>query len=219
MRYTLLLRATIKQVQKLISHDLGVVERDTYTVRVCAGSGGHGLSRYDGRGGNGGSVFVMGVPDMAFSDIKKRLGGKLKVKAVSGTSSQKVKLVGDNGEDATTSTSRSPIEVVALLNRELENYDKKLLRKPVVLLFNKIDIAPEGEPEKLVEKMRGMDWPQHVPKQLRPAEPLTFDYVLPVSAKLGDVEEVKKALIRVYKALRPSVVPESTFDDHDGRLL
>ncbi|KAK6016463.1 Obg family GTPase CgtA, partial [Ostertagia ostertagi] len=114
---------------------------------------------------------------------------------------------------------RSPIEVVALLNRELENYDRKLVQKPAVLLFNKIDIAPEGVPEKLVEKMSGMDWPRHVPEQYRPAIPLIFDYVLPVSAKLGEVEEVKKALIRVYKGLRPSMIPESTFDDLDKTLL
>ncbi|VDO41624.1 unnamed protein product [Haemonchus placei] len=379
-----LLRTTIKQVQKLINHDLGVVEKDVYTIRVRAGSGGHGLQRYDGRGGTGGSVFLRALPSMAFADIKKRLGGKMRVKAVSGTPSQKVKLVGEDGADAfldvpvgidavdeernvllarcsrpfqnyliarggcggdarnnykgepgeqftvslhlklrpnvglvgfpnagkstlmkafvprksikiapypftTTKPQvafwtpekgkkeaesdftlsladlpgliegasqnrgkgykflkhlefsdilllivdcmgfqlsnklnepfRSPIEVVALLNRELENYSKKLVHKPSVLLFNKIDIAPEGVPEKLVEKMRAIDWPQHVPEEFRPVTPLIFDYVLPVSAKLGDVEEVKKALVRVYKGIRPTMVPESTFDDLDKHLL
>ncbi|KAK6055732.1 Obg family GTPase CgtA [Cooperia oncophora] len=99
MRYSLLLRATVKEVQKLIKHDLGIVEQDKFTIRVSAGSGGHGLSRYDGRGGNGGSVYVRALPNMAFSDIRKRLGGKMRLKAVSGTSSKKVKLVGDDGED------------------------------------------------------------------------------------------------------------------------
>ncbi|KAL3119822.1 hypothetical protein niasHT_005882 [Heterodera trifolii] len=36
---------------------------------------------------------------------------------------------------------RSPLEMMALLNREMEQYDRALVRKPVVLLLNKVDEA------------------------------------------------------------------------------
>lgn len=336
MRYSCLLRNSIKQVQKLIKHELGVVEQDIFTVRVCAGSGGNGLARYDGRGGTGGSVFIVANPNMSFVDIRKRLGGKMKVKAESGSSSQKVKLVGDDGahtsfevpvgveavdedrnvllarctkpyyryliarggsggnpqnqfrgeageqinvslhlklrpnvglvgfpnagkstlmkafvprksvkiapypftttrpqmafwsvqkgrrdvdDDFTLSLAdlpgliegasqnrgkgykflkhleysdilllvvdcmgfqlsnnlsepfRSPFEVVGLLNRELENYSRRLVEKPAILLFNKIDIAPDGVAKELVKKMRDREWPRHLPEEMRPQIP------------------------------------------------
>ncbi|VDL85700.1 unnamed protein product, partial [Nippostrongylus brasiliensis] len=63
MRCSLILRCTIKQVQKLIKHDLGIVEQDVYTVRVKAGSGGNGIARYGGVGGRGGSVYVTATPN------------------------------------------------------------------------------------------------------------------------------------------------------------
>ncbi|VDL81032.1 unnamed protein product [Nippostrongylus brasiliensis] len=384
MRCSLILRCTIKQVQKLIKHDLGIVEQDVYTVRVKAGSGGNGIARYGGVGGRGGSVYVTATPNMSFLDIKQRLGGKMKMTAESGTSSQKVRLVGEHGKDTffqvpvgveavdadrnvllarctrpfhryliarggeggcasnqfkgepgeqfnmslhlklrpnvglvgfpnagkstlmkafvprksikiasypftTTKPQvafwtaekgrkevdtdftlsiadlpgliegasqnrgkgykflkhleysdillfvvdcmgfqlsnnlnepfRSPVEVVALLNRELENYSQKLVQKPAVLLLNKIDIAPQGEPEKLAAAMRSFDWPLQLPDNMRPQSPIIFDYVLPISAKLGKIEEVKKALIRVYRAVHPALVPDVLVENDDKGLL
>ncbi|KHJ97426.1 Obg family GTPase CgtA [Oesophagostomum dentatum] len=98
MRRTTSLWASIKQVQKLIKHDQNVLERDAYTLHVTAGSGGNGLARYDGRGGNGGNVYLTASTSMAFTDIKKNLGGKMKLKAQNGGHSQKIKLVGDDGQ-------------------------------------------------------------------------------------------------------------------------
>lgn len=39
---------------------------------------------------------------------------------------------------------RTPIETIALLNKELEAYDKKLVKKPCILVLNKIDL-PDGQ--------------------------------------------------------------------------
>lgn len=70
-----------------------------------------------------------------------------------------------------------------------------------------------------MKKMRDREWPRHLPEEMRPQIPLSFDYVLPVSAKLGDVDEVKKALVRVYRSLNPPIVPKKLFDDVDKTLL
>ncbi|ETN68819.1 hypothetical protein RB195_000701 [Necator americanus] len=384
MRCSCLLRSSIKQVQQLIKHEQTIVEKDIFTLRVSAGSGGNGLSRYDGRGGNGGSVYLTASTSMAFTDIKKKLGGKMKLKAQNGTHSQKIKLVGDDGEhtylqvpvgveavdternvllarcsrpyqryliarggtggnarnhykgepgeqfdvslhlklrpnvglvgfpnagkstlmkafvprksikiapypftttkpqvafwvaekhkeeeeDFTLSIAdlpgliegaaqnrgkghkflkhleyadvlllvvdclgfqlsnnlnepfRTPLEVVALLNRELEDYSKKLVEKPALLVLNKIDIAPDKEePSRLAQVLRGFDWPLNLSDELRPRFPLQFDFVLPISAKLGEIEELKRALVRTYRNVRPSIVPEHLRESDDKSLL
>ncbi|KJH48474.1 Obg family GTPase CgtA [Dictyocaulus viviparus] len=385
MHYTKLLRNFIKQTQKIIGHDLNILERDEYIIRAIAGSGGGGLPRYDGIGGKGGNVYLVSTNNMSFTDIKRNLKGKMKVKAGSGAHSQKIKLVGkdgadvclqvpigteavdvdrnillarctqpfqkyliarggagadlqnnyipekgeqlnvslnlklrpnvglvgfpnagkstlmkalvprkyikiapypfttikpqvafwtaerrrkDVGEDFTLSLAdlpgliegasrnrgkgykflkhleyadillfivdctgfqlsnnlyeafRSPIEVVALLNCEIENYSRKLVNKPAVLLFNKIDLVQDKDiPCQLVEKMRSTDWPSHVSDQLRPQFPINFAHVLAISAKLGKVDDVKKALIRMYRDIRPTLIPENDFGDTDKRLL
>ncbi|KAJ1346541.1 hypothetical protein KIN20_001356 [Parelaphostrongylus tenuis] len=377
MRCSSFLRSSVGNVQKLIGHEWNVLEKDVYFIRVVAGSGGKGLARYDGKGGTGGNVYFETSNNMSFADIRRKLDGKMRVKAENGGSSQKVKLVGKDGEHAYLQVPvgveavdadrnillarcsrpfqkyliarggvggdyrnnyeaekgeqfnvslhlklrpnvglvgfpnagkstlmkafvpkkyvkiapypfttvkpqvafwtaqkggkeveddftltiadlpgliegasqnrgkgykflkhleysdilllvvdcngfqlsnnlhepfRSPIEVVALLNRELELYDKKLVQKPAVLLFNKIDIAQDKEmPERLAEQMRTTDWPSHVSEEIRPQNPLNFDYVLPISAKLGDIEPVKKVLIRVYQNIRPMLVPEKNY--------
>ncbi|EPB66054.1 hypothetical protein ANCCEY_14859, partial [Ancylostoma ceylanicum] len=114
----------------------------------------------------------------------------------------------------------SPLEVVALLNHELENYSKKLVQKPALLVLNKIDISPDKEePSRLAEKLRSLDWPLQLPEKLRPRFPLQFDYVIPISAKLGEIEELKRALIRTYRNLHPSEVPQDLLEDDDKSLL
>ncbi|VDM52125.1 unnamed protein product [Angiostrongylus costaricensis] len=370
MRFSTFLRNSIRQTQKLIGQEWNILESDVHLIRVVAGSGGKGLPRYDGRGGTGGSVYLVTTNNMTFSDIRRKLDGKMKVKAENGSSSQKVKLAGKDGQHAYLQVPvgveavdadrnillarcsrpfqkyliarggvggdfrnqyiaekgeqlnvalhlklrpniglvgfpnagkstlmkafvkpqiafwtakkggeevegdftltladlpgliegasqnrgkgykflkhleyadilllvvdcngfqltnnlnepfRSPIEVVALLNRELEMYDKKLVQKPAILLFNKIDIVEDKQmPERLVEKMNANNWCSHVSEEIRPQNPLNFDYILPISAKLGDVEAVKKALIRLYQNIRPMLVPERIVDDFDRRLL
>ncbi|CAJ0602312.1 unnamed protein product [Cylicocyclus nassatus] len=385
MRRSVFLRDSIKQVQRLIKQDQNVLERDKFTLHVSAGSGGNGLARYDGRGGNGGSIYLTASTSMAFTDIKKNLGGKMKLKAQNGGHSQKIKLVGDDGEhtyfdvpvgveavdeernvllarctrpfhryliarggdggsarnqykgepgehfdvslhlklrpnvglvgfpNAGKSTLmkafvprksikiapypftttkpqvafwvaekrkqndednftlsiadlpgliegasrnrgkgykflkhleyadvlllvvdclgfqlsnepgepfRTPLEVVALLNLELENYSKKLVQKPALLVLNKIDIVPdEKKPMRLAEMFRKFDWPLQLPEEMRPRNPLQFDYVIPASAKLGDIGELKRALLRTYRNVRPSIVPMDVLEDEEKSLL
>lgn len=53
---------------------------------------------------------------------------------------------------------RTCLENVFALNKELELYDEQLLRKPCVLLVNKIDTAQsEGEVRELVKRLWRLD--------------------------------------------------------------
>lgn len=48
--------------------------------------------------------------------------------------------------DASGSEGRDPIEDVYSINKELENYDKDLAHRPMVIAANKIDVITEGDP-------------------------------------------------------------------------
>lgn len=98
MRFSLILRDTVSQVQKLIKNELNVLKVDKYVVSVKAGSGGAGLSRYDGVGGDGGNVYFIAKPSLAFPDIKQRLQNKMKIIAANGEAATTVKLIGQHAK-------------------------------------------------------------------------------------------------------------------------
>ncbi|KAF1761723.1 hypothetical protein GCK72_009979 [Caenorhabditis remanei] len=98
MRLSGVLRETISQVQKLIKDDLNILKVDKYIVNVKAGMGGAGLARHDGVGGNGGDVYFVAKPNLAFSDIKKRLKSKMKIRADNGEAATKISLIGQHAK-------------------------------------------------------------------------------------------------------------------------
>lgn len=67
----------------------------------------------------------------------------------------------------------------------------------------------------LAAKLRYPDWHLNVAESLRPAEPIKFDYVLPISARLGEIDQMKKVLRRLYKDLHPNF---SGSIDHDSKM-
>ncbi|CAI4227113.1 unnamed protein product [Auanema sp. JU1783] len=353
MRISFIRNNSIKQIQALVKHEQNIVTEDKHIIHVKAGSGGAGMARYNGIGGNGGSVILKAKPNMAFVDIRKSLGGSMKIKALSGQSSQKTKLIGSHGEstifsvpvgvevvekntnillarctkpfyeytiarggrggcadnnfkgekgdefdmevhlklkpnvglvgfpnagkstllkafvprksvkiapypfttvkpqmafwtekDSSSPSSddftlsiadlpgiieeycdiillvvdcngfqlsgdlsepfRNPVESVALLLKEMEAYDNKLLSKPTVLLLNKIDIiADKKEPLRMKDMLSSPNWENAVSPDLRPQNPIKFDYILPISAKSEKISEVKTVLKRIYKNINP----------------
>uniref|UniRef100_A0A915Q030 OBG-type G domain-containing protein n=1 Tax=Setaria digitata TaxID=48799 RepID=A0A915Q030_9BILA len=77
----------------------GVVSCDRLRLFVRAGNGGQGLQRFNGVGGNGGDVIMVGDPKMTFETMLKKAKGRvLKVQAQSGTNSSQTALVGSNGK-------------------------------------------------------------------------------------------------------------------------
>jgi serine/threonine-protein kinase OSR1/STK39 len=87
---------------------------------VKAGSGGHGLPRFGGIGGNGGNVFVTAVDDM---DLKEVKFNNKKLSAECGENSAHYRMIGNNGNDLTI---KAPIgiTIISETGRELGQLNK-----------------------------------------------------------------------------------------------
>ncbi|CAG9536219.1 unnamed protein product, partial [Cercopithifilaria johnstoni] len=76
----------------------GVVNRDRLRLFIRAGNGGQGLQRFNGTGGNGGDVIMVGDSKMTFEGMLKNAKHQvLKVQAQSGLDSSQTSLIGING--------------------------------------------------------------------------------------------------------------------------
>ncbi|VDN89449.1 unnamed protein product [Brugia pahangi] len=96
-----LLVKMIKLQQKLYASTIsneGVINRDRLRLFVRAGNGGQGLQRFNGVGGNGGDVIMVGHSKMTFEAMLKNAKHRvLKVQAQSGMNSSQTSLIGING--------------------------------------------------------------------------------------------------------------------------
>ncbi|KAI1714495.1 50S ribosome-binding GTPase domain-containing protein [Ditylenchus destructor] len=107
---------------------------------------------------------------------------------------------------------RSALETIALLNREIENYNDILLKKPFVLVLNKVDL-PSGR-EKANELMDifnsenleiRRNWFSAVPKNIQPKQPIQFEEVIAISAKRGELGELRQVLKKIHDKINPKV--------------
>lgn len=357
MRLSLRLKDSVKGIQQIIKHDLNILEKDKYIVKVRGGNGGMGLSRYDGCGGRGGSVLFVPRQQMAFSDISKSVGKSMTVAAKCGEAAMKTKLVGadaydtivdvplgvevvneesgvliarcekpfqryliarggeggrrenhfrnekgesirvgihiklrpnvallgfpnagkstlmkalvpaksvkiasyafttrhpqmafwreekDESDPFTLSVAdlpgviegasrnrgkglsflkhlqyanmillvvdlngfqlkndlneeyRSAIECIALLNKEVEAYDEKIVLKPLIVVINKTDLCRDPQAlHSLISQLKSRAWTDNLPPSLRPLKSFNIQDVVAISAKSGQIEELKKIL-------------------------
>ena len=56
--------------------------------------------------------------------------------------------------DAASTEGRDPLEDIEAINNELKNYNADITNKPQVIAANKIDMLPEGEDAKIIQKIR-----------------------------------------------------------------
>ena len=56
--------------------------------------------------------------------------------------------------DAASTEGRDPIEDIYAIDKELENYNSDISKKPQVIAANKIDMLPEGEQAEIIQKIR-----------------------------------------------------------------
>ncbi|CAI9728447.1 GTP-binding protein 10 [Octopus vulgaris] len=95
---------------------------------------------------------------------------------------------------------RSAFETILLLNKELELYQPDLIRKPAILVLNKV----ENEKDKQIAE-EVLDLVQQRPESLAnmekymlPNENVTFDHVMTISAKKRIATEELKLKIREF---------------------
>lgn len=99
---------------------------------------------------------------------------------------------------------RNCLENVYSLNKELELYDATLLEKPSILLVNKMDL--DGSIDKFIENENYFNdlslAVEKIPNDIRPEKLLTFERVIPISAKMyQEVDKVKDEIRDVIDAL------------------
>uniref|UniRef100_A0A0N5BY47 OBG-type G domain-containing protein n=1 Tax=Strongyloides papillosus TaxID=174720 RepID=A0A0N5BY47_STREA len=104
----------------------------------------------------------------------------------------------------TDNTFRNPLECISILNRELEKYDKKLLRKPVVLVLNKIDLE-DGDKiaDSIIDNIKSKKWLEQVPENIRPSNPITFKSIIKISAKEGRLNNFQEIVKKLYDEKYP----------------
>uniref|UniRef100_A0A183BS26 OBG-type G domain-containing protein n=1 Tax=Globodera pallida TaxID=36090 RepID=A0A183BS26_GLOPA len=111
---------------------------------------------------------------------------------------------------------RSALEMMALLNKEMEQYDRALVKKPVVLLLNKVDVEDgEQKAQELFEFLLGEGrdgrWPMRLTGptgkesglDMRPHYPIHFRSMHAISAKERQLGNVKTVLRKIYRELKP----------------
>ncbi|GMT24359.1 hypothetical protein PFISCL1PPCAC_15656 [Pristionchus fissidentatus] len=136
MRFSHLLKDSVKSIQLLIKHDLNILDRDKFIAKIRAGNGGVGLSRYNGCGGRGGSVIFLPSPKMAFSHITKSFGKSMIAVARCGESAMKTKLIGSDSHDTVVEV---PVGV------EVVNEDNGVLIARCDRPFHRYLVAKGGE--------------------------------------------------------------------------
>ena len=94
---------------------------------------------------------------------------------------------------------RSAFETIVLLNKELELYNSDLLKKPSLLVINKMDMPQASE--KLDQFMNFMDDKyeeglESIPEDMVPKERIDFREIIPISAQ-NDEKSVQNVKLKV----------------------
>lgn len=117
---------------------------------------------------------------------------------------------------------RNCLENIYALNKELELYDKTLLEKPAILLVNKMDMNGSSEEylryEKYFHDLRlGLN---ECPEEIRPEQLITFERIIPISAKDNkEVDKVKSAVRQVLEEVYETNREEPDFDEKLSKKL
>lgn len=78
--------------------DPSIIERDILRLTIRAGTGGQGIPRYNGIGGNGGDVYLYPRRGLDFKRLFETFKDQCRAKAEHGESSKQTKLIGKHGE-------------------------------------------------------------------------------------------------------------------------
>uniref|UniRef100_A0A0N4ZUZ7 OBG-type G domain-containing protein n=1 Tax=Parastrongyloides trichosuri TaxID=131310 RepID=A0A0N4ZUZ7_PARTI len=104
----------------------------------------------------------------------------------------------------TSDIYRNPLECIAILNREMEKYDKKLLKKPIVLILNKIDLE-DGEKisDEIINKITNDKWIEDIDESIRPNNIIKFVNIVKISAKNRNLGNFQDVIKNIYDDCHP----------------
>lgn len=111
---------------------------------------------------------------------------------------------------------KSPLQTIALLNREMEAYERKMVRKPIILLLNKVDVDDgEKKAQELCEFfISSMEkWADNLPKETRPRYPILFKSVHSISAKNCQLGNLNEIIGKIYSEIHP--IQKKTFEEDE----
>lgn len=117
---------------------------------------------------------------------------------------------------------RNCLENIYALNKELELYDPTLLKKPAILLVNKMDMEGSNEEylqyKKYFDDLRlGLD---ECPEEILPQQLIKFERIIPISAKENkEINKVKSDVRQVLKEVHDRDEEEPDYDDKLSRKL
>lgn len=99
--------------------------------------------------------------------------------------------------------SRTCLETVVLLNKEIELYKPDLLKMPALLLVNKMDTE---NADKIYAEIQPMltnlnDYIHTCPEEIQPEQLIQFEGILPVSLLLKNKEEIETIKNQIRKIL------------------
>lgn len=123
-------------------------------------------------------------------------------------------------------TSRSCLEIVLSLNKEIELYKADLLRMPALILINKMDTKNADIIYKEIKPVL-RDLTTYVakcPEDIRPEQVIHFEDILPVSLISKDQQEIQTIKQRIRDILdkyeeRKHAAEHSTQDSLDSQLM
>ncbi|XP_073969973.1 GTP-binding protein 10 isoform X2 [Rhodnius prolixus] len=115
---------------------------------------------------------------------------------------------------STKYSSRSCLETIILLNKELELYKQELLNYPAILVVNKMDQnGSQSVYEEICETVKNLEgvFPE-VPETIRPAQPFEFQRVVGISAKNGDAKEINLVKEHIREVLDQNMIENNDQD-------
>lgn len=122
--------------------------------------------------------------------------------------------------------SRSCLETIVLLNKEIELYKPDLLNMPALMLINKMDTDNAANIYKEIEPMLHNlnKYMATCPEEIQSEKLIAFEDILPVSLILKDSEERQRIRERIRSILdkyeeRRQAAENSTQDSLDFQLL
>ncbi|CAD5227080.1 unnamed protein product [Bursaphelenchus xylophilus] len=115
---------------------------------------------------------------------------------------------------------RDVYQSIAILCKEMEAYDPKLIRKPLVIALNKKDMVGEEKTQEVLGKLSNRGWWKEIPEALRPIAQVKFRKIFAISAKHRQVDELKDYLRGIHENLNaPSPMSFKSHEQDGGEVM